>query len=79
MINNCENLEKRFTAPKTISPFYGNDVRIPRKLKKRIKVFCGVHWELSTNKQRLWHYLEKRNSDYKRYLIRKVCNNSNVD
>jgi len=43
-----ENLEKHFTASKVISPFYG-DIRIPRKLKKQVKMFCGFHWEGLTN------------------------------
>ena len=72
-----DKLEKHFTAPKTISPFYGN-VRIPRKLKKRVKMFCGVHWEVLTNGQRLWYYMEKQNNNYKRYLIKLICTDSNV-
>lgn len=60
--------EKQFTAPKIISPFYGN-IRIPRKLKKKVKMFCGVHWHGLTNGQRLWYYMEKQNKNYKQYLI----------
>lgn len=68
-----EDLEKHFTTPKTISPFYGEKVQIPRKLKKKVKCFCGVHWGGLTNGQRLWYYMEKNNNDYKRYLIKQVC------
>ena len=37
------SIDKHFTAPETISPFYG-DSRIPRKLKKKVKgvVFIGM-------------------------------------
>lgn len=69
---NYKDLDKYFTAPKVISPFYG-DVRIPRKLKKKVKVFCGVHWDGLTNGERLWYYMEKSNPDYKRFLIKKIC------
>jgi hypothetical protein len=68
-----ENLEKHFTAPKVIYPFYKKDIKIPRKLKKKVKIFCGVHWQGLTNGQRLWHYMEKKNYDYKRYLIKIIC------
>ena len=68
-----EDLEKHFTAPKIISPFYGDNIKIPRKLKKKVKCFCGVHWEGLTDGQRLWYYLDKQNNDYKRYLIKQVC------
>ena len=71
-----EDLEKHFTSPKRISPFY--DVKIPRKLKKKVKMFCGVHWDGLTNGQRLWYYLEKQNNDYKRYLIKMICTSYNV-
>ena len=73
-----ENLEKHFTAPKIISPFYGNEIKIPRKLKKKVKMFCGVHWQGLTNAQRLWYYIEKQNNDYRRYLIKLICTNYNV-
>lgn len=73
-----ENLEKHFTAPKAISPFYGNEIKIPRKLKKKVKMFCNVHWQGLTNGQRLWHYMGKYNNNYKRYLIKLICTNYNV-
>jgi len=73
-----ENLEKHFTTPKVISPFYGKEIKIPRKLKKKVKMFCSVHWGGLTNGQRLWYYMEKENNDYKRYLIKLICTNSNV-
>ena len=75
-----EELEKHFTSPKRISPFYDDDdnVKIPRKLKKKVKMFCGVHWDGLTNGQRLWYYLEKQNNDYKRYLIKMICTSYNV-
>lgn len=73
-----ENLEKHFTAPKTISPFYNDKIKIPRKLKKKVKMFCDVHWDSLTNGQRLWCYMESSNPDYKRYLIKMICTHYNV-
>lgn len=68
-----EDLDRFFTAPNTISPFYCDGIKIPRKLKKKVKLFCWVHWDGLTNRQRLWHYLEKNHNSYKRFLIKKVC------
>lgn len=68
-----EDLEKHFTAPKQISPFYNDNIKIPRKLKKKVKCFCGVHWKGLTNGQKLWYYMEKCNNDYKRFLIKQIC------
>ena len=73
-----EDFGKHFTSPKRISPFYDDNVKIPRKLKKKVKMFCGVHWDGLTNGQRLWYYLEKQNNDYKRYLIKMICTSYNV-
>lgn len=72
-----ENLEKHFTSPKWISPFYNNGVKIPRKLKKKVKCFCGIHYKGLTNGQRLWYYIESSNPDYKRYLIKMICTSYN--
>lgn len=69
---------QRYSSPKRISPFYDDNVKIPRKLKKKVKMFCGVHWDGLTNGQRLWYYLEKQNNDYKRYLIKMICTSYNV-
>lgn len=52
---------------------YHNEKRIPRKLKKKIKKFCWVHWSGLTNDQRLWYYMEKKCPEYKAYLIRQIC------
>lgn len=67
------NLNKRFTSPKSksISPFY-NFKRIPRKLKKKVKLFCGVFYNSLSLNQRLWYYLEKQNINYKCFLIKQV-------
>ena len=65
-------LDKHFTEPKTLSPFYG-DVRIPRKFKKKVKKWCGLSWEGNSNEARLWYYMEKSNPHYKRFLIKKIC------
>ena len=61
-----------FTLPKIISPFYSYN-KIPRKLKKKVKKWCGVHWVGNDNNVRLWHYLEKKNSDYKKFIIKTIC------
>jgi hypothetical protein len=68
---NYNNLEERFVTPKRLSPFY-NEVKIPRKLKKKVKKFCGVSWGNLTNSQRLWYYLEFSNPTYKKFLITKI-------
>lgn len=67
-----DNLDKSFIIPKQISPFY-NFNKIPRKLKKKIKLFCGVHYKSLTINQKLWWYLEKKNIRYKYYLIKCLC------
>lgn len=68
-------LDKHFTLPnRSISPFYGEE-KLPRKLKKKVKKFCGIHWGGLTNGQRLWYYLEKSNPNYKSFLIKKICEN----
>lgn len=62
---------KGFTEPKRMSPFY--DVkRIPRKLKKKVKSFCAIHWDILEDNQRLWYYLEDININYKHFLIRRL-------
>lgn len=61
-----------YTLPKVISPFYG-DIRIPRKLKKLVKAFNGIHWVGLDNGQRLWYYLEHTNNDYKQFIINHIC------
>jgi len=65
-------LDKYFIAPKRISPFCAENIRIPRRLKKKVKQFCWVFWYGLTNGQRLWYYMEESNQDYKRFLIKKV-------
>ena len=67
-----KELDKHFTAPETISPFYGN-IRIPRKLKKKVKAFVGTSWSDNDNASRLWYYMEKSNPNYKRFLIKQIC------
>lgn len=68
-------MNNKYTLPKIISPFY--DVkRIPRKLKKRVKKWCWVYWAGNDNNVRLWHYLEKKNPDYKRFIIKTICSYS---
>lgn len=52
---------------------YYNGRRIPRKLKKKVKKYMGVHWEGFTNGQRLWSYLDESNPEHKKMLIRIMC------
>lgn len=65
-------LDKHFTKPNRISPFY-IIVRIPRKIKKKIKCAVGVYWDLLDNGQRVWYFLGKTNTNYQRFLIKKIC------
>lgn len=67
-----ESLDKHFTAPKIISPFYKKDIKISRKLKKKVKKFCGVHWKNLDNTERLWYYMEKSSINYKWFLIKEM-------
>lgn len=60
-----------YTLPKTYSPMY-NFKRIPRKLKKKVKTYCGINWNGINNNQRMWYYLEKDNLDYKLFLIENI-------
>lgn len=77
-----EDLDRHFTAPKVISPFYRYK-RIPRKLKKQIKgrgrnifnkkvTFRELYNGDDINTI-LWYTLEGRNVDYKRFIIKKIC------
>lgn len=68
-----DDLDNHFTLPKRFGkqPFYGQ-CRIPRKLKKKIKNYVGIHWNGLNNGQRIWHYMEKSNPDYKRFLIKNI-------
>ena len=72
---NWDELDKHFTLPKgIISPFYKGGIKIPRKLKKKIKSYFWekVHWKNLTNAQRLWSYLGISNPNYKWFLIKKI-------
>jgi hypothetical protein len=54
-----------------LSPYY-NINRIPRKLKKKVKKFCGIHWYNLDNNQRMWYCLETK-PKYKWRIILKIC------
>lgn len=69
----CSCGYESFTVPKTLSPYYKEGIRIPRKLKKMVKHHAGIHWSGFTNGQRLWYYMEKVNPEYKSFLISKIC------
>jgi len=70
-----KDLDNHFILPERLSPFYGEGeiVRFPRKLKKRMQKYCGSAWGSLTNGQRAWQYMEVSSPDYKRFLIKKVC------
>jgi len=67
-----ENLDKYFTAPKIISPFYSykESSKIPRKFKKKWKNILGL--KFNTLNQNLWYILEFTNPNYKRFLIKQL-------
>jgi hypothetical protein len=65
-----KNLEKYFTIPKVIKPV----TKIPRRLKKKIKCTHGMLLNGLTKTQMIWYYLEYLNPDYKRFLIKQICN-----
>ena len=70
-----KDLDKHFTLPKKqINPFYPSNVRIPRKLKKKVKAFCGIHFDSLNNCERLWNYMEYQNKYYKKFLIKQTVN-----
>jgi hypothetical protein len=70
-----DDLDLHFTAPKRVGvdAFYPTNIKIPRKLKKKVKQFCGVYWVGLTNAQRLWYYMETTNNEYKRFIIKQIC------
>lgn len=76
---NYHELEKHFTLPvrmRVITGSYFNynlNYRIPRKLKKKVKKHCWIHWKSLSIQQRLWSYMEESNPDYKRFLIKMIC------
>lgn len=67
-------LERHFTLPSVIG--FSNN-KLPRKLKKKVKAYNGVSYNLLSNSQRLWSYLGYSNPDYKRFLIKIICNKYN--
>lgn len=74
-----ESLDRRFIAPKTISPFYKYGIRIPRKLKKKVKNYTRINYPDKDNSARLWYYMENANPNYKRFLIIKICEKQLAD
>ena len=65
------DLEKHFTAPKIISPFYQYK-KVQRKLKKKYKWMFNKKYNYLEIGQKLWWILEFENMDYKRFIIKKV-------
>lgn len=65
------DLDSHFTESK--ESLFLSEPRIPRKLKKKIKVWCGIHWGGLDNGQKLWYYMEQSNPNYKKFLIKKIC------
>jgi len=52
---NYNDLENHFTLPVRMrvitGSFNDNNIKIPRKLKKKVKKYNGIHWKLLTNGQ----------------------------
>lgn len=67
------DLDRHFTAPKVISPFYGEINRLPRKLKKDLKKYFPIRPTSLTLGQQMWYRLNQTNPDYIRFLIKKIC------
>lgn len=66
-----EDLEKHFTAPKVISPFFKNVNRVPRKFKKKLKhILCGNRYDHLDLGQKLWYIQSLTNPNYNRFLIK---------
>lgn len=53
---------------------YYNVKRIPRKLKKKVKEFTGIHWNTSNLNSMLWYYLERNinTRKFKQSLINSI-------
>lgn len=54
---------------------YYNYTRLPRKLKKRIKKVCGIHYQKDINAS-LWYYLGIVNPKHINNLISKIVTNT---
>lgn len=61
--------KKSFILPDVISPFYTNK-RIPRKLKKKVKLHCGIHWGGLTPTQQMWYYIDR---EYRSVIVNKIA------
>lgn len=75
LIIKYEDLEKHFTRPVVISPFYSskNFYKVPRKLKKKYRyLFSKANNDL-TIQERLWYLLGIENPNYKSFLIKEIC------
>lgn len=68
-----KDLDKHFIRRETISPFYSHNIKLPRKLKKKVKKWCGIYWPHISTGQALWYYMECSNPDYKTFLIKQIC------
>lgn len=53
-----------------LSPYFPHDIKIPRKLKKKMKKLSGVHWDGLTNGQRMWYCMNKKNRNE---IIKRIC------
>jgi hypothetical protein len=65
-----DDLDKHFTTPKELSPFFKYK-RIPRKIKKRYN-FIFKNYEFLDNNQKLWYILNLTNPNYVRFIIKKT-------
>ncbi len=53
---------------------FDSDIKIPRKLKKKIKKEIKYSWTNLNNGQRLWYYHYITNKKFITRIIRKIIN-----
>jgi hypothetical protein len=70
-----DDLENHFTTPKTLQ-IYSKSQRVPRKFKKKWKDILN-HYSNLKLQQKLWYLLYIRNTNYHRFLIKKICEQYN--
>jgi len=66
-------MPERFILPITISPFFCNTKRFPRKIKKKYSDI--VRYNFINNNQKRWNILLIENPEYVNYIISKICKN----
>jgi hypothetical protein len=67
-----EELDKHFTAPKIISPFFRDVKRVPRKFKKKY-ILCGDRYDFISVGEKLWYIQHLTNPNYNSFIIKQMC------